>query len=397
MTVNAVTKYLKNYAEAEAQLLGSWPDDCNYAHVLVIPCYDESAAFYHRLRSGLLEQNQGLLIAIVNRPQGSEKCDANEALLKTLSADLPLRWQQNNLSLFSNQQQGVLVVDRDSCLIPRKQGVGLARKIGCDLAAELILRGHIKSSWIHSSDADAHLPQDYFSAIKPLIGDNTLSAATYNFHHRADDSDVGQATQWYERSLHHYVDGLRRAGSPYGFHTIGSILAFSSQAYCQARGFPKRAGGEDFYLLNKLAKLGRVISLSPVIELDARVSHRVPFGTGPATGRIIEQFNRQEIPCSYHPEIFTRLAHWLQQAVESCHDAYPLSNVLPRLDSASQAALQNAGIEDLCQHLQTSTNPAWKVRHFHHWFDAFRTLKFVHYLQDNGLAPQPLPATEEVS
>ena len=71
-----------------------------------------------------------------------------------------------------------------------------------------------------------------------------------------EDQFCNTATALYELRLHHYVLGLEYAGSPYAYHTLGSCLAVKADAYAQVRGFPKRAGAEDFYLLNKLAKLG---------------------------------------------------------------------------------------------------------------------------------------------
>jgi hypothetical protein len=39
--------------------------------------------------------------------------------------------------------------------LPHKEGVGLARKIGCDIALSLYERGTLKSRWLHTTDADA--------------------------------------------------------------------------------------------------------------------------------------------------------------------------------------------------------------------------------------------------
>ena len=47
-----------------------------------------------------------------------------------------------------------------------------------------------------------------------------------------------------------------------------------------------------------------------------------------------------------------------------------------------QPALQHA-----CIHSQTL---AGFLKHFHHWFDAFRSRKLIHLLRDNGLESLPL-------
>ena len=114
---------------------------------------------------------------------------------------------------------------------------------------------HIKNHFFGSTDADSHLPDNYFSSHPQ---DPKISVIIYTFKHENLGNDIGHATLLYETALRYYVAGLSWAGSPYAFYSIGSILAFNVKHYCQARGFPKRAAGEDFYLLNKLAKLGSI-------------------------------------------------------------------------------------------------------------------------------------------
>ncbi len=125
---------------------------------------------------------------------------------------------------------------------------------------------------------------------------------------RVDDESCNLATALYELRLHHYVRGLEYAGSPYAFHTLGSCLAVSFEGYAQVRGFPKRSGGEDFHLLNKLAKTGPVIRLAgDCIELASRHSQRAPFGTGAAVARISNAGMPLTLPLFYHPACFAAL------------------------------------------------------------------------------------------
>ena len=112
----------------------------------------------------------------------------------------------------------------------------------------------------------------------------------------------------YEISLYYYVNRLKHANSPYAFHTVGSTIAVNAKDYALVRGTPKRLAGEDFYLLNKLAKTGLVLSSSSApIELDARVSHRTPFGTGSSIDRIQRLSNPIEENLYYQPAIFELL------------------------------------------------------------------------------------------
>ena len=85
-----------------------------------------------------------------------------------------------------------------------------------------------------------------------------------------------------------YVQALAVNGSAYAYPTLGSTISVHAQSYARVRGYPKRNAGEDFYLLNKLNKLHPVQVLQqPVIEVQARLSSRVTFGTGPALQKIV--------------------------------------------------------------------------------------------------------------
>ena len=85
------------------------------------------------------------------------------------------------------------------------------------------------------------------------------SAVSLPFTHRAtEDPALSHATLIYELTMHHYVLHLQAIGSPYAFHTLGSSCVIHSHAYAAVRGMPLRNAAEDFYLLNKLAKVGPV-------------------------------------------------------------------------------------------------------------------------------------------
>lgn len=384
--MKAIKQYLERYAESEVQSLAQWPPEQSFLRSLVIPAYDEDPGFIDRLKDSCLAQNL-LLILVINRPDNVDLCTANDQLITYLDKNFETRWQQDSLSLLGSDEFGILSVDRHKQPIPHKQGVGLARKIGCDLAASLIFKKNINSHWIHSTDADAHLPNDYFQTDSLT---DQHAGATYQFEHIKDSSDIAKATELYEQTLHHYVDGLARAQSPYAFHTIGSILAINYRQYCQARGFPKRSGGEDFYLLNKLRKLGAIASLPAKILLEPRESHRVPFGTGPATAKILQAIDQHETITTYNPEVFNQLAIALKTLTDTIATQGTLANALAGLSPQSQQALASLNLEQCFSHLASRDNQAWQLRHFHDWFDAFRTLKFIRFLQTTHWPNIPL-------
>lgn len=391
--LGTINKYCEVHAETEIKQLADFPAERIFKHVIVIPAYNENPDFLVRMRD-LATQNAGtLLILIINQPDCDIHNPANTALHNRARLSGAPIWTSTQLRLLDwGNDSALLLVDRFTAArcIPRKQGVGLARKIGCDLAVALWRQGSLTASFIHNTDADASLPSDYLRQTRDMQG---VSAALYPFRHWAADDDLGRATKLYEKSLHYYVDGLKWAGSPYSFHTVGSCIAISLRHYCLVRGFPKRAGGEDFYLLNKLAKLAPVKSTSgSVIELQARESSRVPFGTGPAVAKILALGSSDQFS-TYDPRVFVELNGLLKHfrrlsAQQDKRDEQPNGAWLSSLPASARNACLALNIDELLFHLaKQGDTDAQLQRHAHDWFDAFRTLKFIHYLQEHYYPP----------
>ena len=410
-------KYLRLYAEPEINGLEEFPDQAHWENVMVIPACNESPEF---LRPPPRSEERCLMILVINESVSANPMVSrnNQALAATVQARFELQWQSTvniqgfGLSLFRDPQSSrdVLLVDRfdEGRKLPVKGGVGHARKIGADLAAILIQRKQIQSAWIHCTDADVQVPETYFSCIQSLQSrkqDN--SVLIYPFHHcddqnRAESKDVILATQLYELSLRYYVAGMKYARSPYAFHTIGSTMAVNSTHYAMVRGFPKREAGEDFYLLNKLAKVGSVLELEEgpdckPIEIAARRSDRVPFGTGAAVNRIADLDDQVNDFRFYDPKVFEFLRLWLQSLpaiweLKSCElSADIFSNSSAENDHDFNpdlllAYLQKIGINKVLEHgFRQSKNLDQFTRQLHTWFDAFRTLKMIHALRDDHL------------
>jgi len=398
---NAIKKYLLNYlnkyAELEVSYLEDFPQNLAFNHVVVIPAFDETDNFYHRLMSSNLASSEHLLILVINCPSDlttvEEKVSSVD-LYNSVSESCSLIWNHGNLSLLKHHQSDafVLVINRfsDGLEIPKKQGVGLARKIGVDVATSLISHYQIKSSWICTTDADAILPSNYFSVLKKVS--TTASAINYEFCHQENDSEISNATQYYQRALRYYVAGLKWAKSPYAYHSIGSTLAINVEYYAKVRGFPKRAGGEDFYLLNKLIKLAPIVSLKDsIVEIMPRTSHRVPFGTGPAISSILSKGDPENNYHYYHPKVFDELKSSLIALTQLFCELDQTSTWENRLSVSSLAALKSIGLNSLYQHLQSNTNTEQQASiQIRIWFDAFKTLKFIHHLQHSQYPAMPL-------
>lgn len=396
---NHLSLYLDRYAEKKSIRIGDYfSSDLKFNYCLVIPAFNESNYFLNQFKAVNFAQETVLIIVIINQPDNVIDTKANQKLWFDIKSNKEIIFENEETLLAKLNNTYILGVDcfNDNKKIPKKNGVGLARKIGCDIACKLKYKRVLNSNWIHTSDADAHLPHDYF---KQTPKNSNFSAAVYPFKHKmfedlnlsqknGEKASVDQATLIYEKALNYYVDGLNYAKSAYAFQTLGSCMVMNLIAYTKVRGFPKRAGGEDFYCLNKLRKLGLIYKIKgdPII-LESRLSNRAPFGTGPAVKKIVAQELNQESYLYYNPAIFKELKIVLEHlsCIYSVKETDELfKQWLQALPTSSQDALINLGIEKLYEHIQKHCDDLDQcIKQTQNWFDAFKTLKFIHLLKDS--------------
>jgi len=388
-----IKQYLNKYSESEINNLAQFTNTKPYENSVVIPAYQENESFISRLIDSPLINKRIILIIIINQPHSDKDKQPQRRLFEQINKFGQKLWQFDNLTLISisKKPSDILVVNRFSTnkSIDDKQGVGLARKIGADIATALIDQGTIKSPWVCSTDADTTLPDNYFSALSEIP--ENVSAITYGFNHSEHSDQVSAATNLYEKALRYYVSGLKWAGSNYAFHTIGSTLAFRYDYYAMVRGFPKRAAGEDFYLLNKLAKLASIKILDNVtINIQSRLSDRTPFGTGPAVSNILALGDIADYHY-YQPELFLELKFCLSAFDELWQYNDNLDVWFNKLSAPIQFGLKQLNFQKLVNHLRKQSSSEQQYsQQIYLWFDAFRTLKFIHYLQEHFYPPIPL-------
>jgi len=409
MAERHITKYLQIYAEPLVKLLVEYASEIDastsqsltderfinqqklsafkFDHVVVIPAYKETVDFIQRFINSSLSQLNVLVVVVINQPDYDDNKTPQIQLYDFITRSGEVIYQQNKLSLVkpTNSQCCFAIIDAFTIAIPEQQGVGLARKLGADFAVYLKNNNQIVSNWIHSTDADAELPDNYFS----VLNTHTTSqykdcvAVSYNFSHHCENKEINSANKSYESALRYYVAGMQFANSPYAFFTIGSVIAFKASDYVKVRGFPKRSAGEDFYLLNKLAKLGNIGFIEEsVVLIEARESNRVPFGTGPTVSKVME-LNRNGLPyCYYNPQLFYELKLCLLHFETLWEQRFKFSDWLAKLSPESQQALLDNQFE-LFVNKQKNNNEVQFNKQLLVWFDAFKTLKYLHSLRDS--------------
>lgn len=399
--------YLERHAEEEAQELL-----CNEValpqlrpgikQVFILPAYDESIeALSSYLR---MPAHQSLLsIWVINAPHPvadnsvADNPDARsrtEKALQHFTNSLQAKKISSRCYLAEvTSEHQLLIVDRCSVgyTIEPKQGVGLARKIGADIAIA-VTQENPGLVWMHFCDADVALPKNYFSPENEesrICSDARLpSAVVYPFTHKASEG-LELESALYDFKLRYYVAQLASADSPYAYHALGSTMRINLDDYCRVRGVPKRSAGEDFYLLNKLAKQNGVVSLDePVLSIAGRDSQRVPFGTGPALIKIGQHLSALQDYRYYHPESFKALGR-LRFVLNNSAAEFGVERFLARVESLVGAdrvlseALALLRFERFLGHCaKQGLSGQRALVAFDDWFDAFMTLKFIHTCRD---------------
>jgi hypothetical protein len=206
----------------------------------VIPVYDEAdelpATLDSLLASACASAEKTLLLFVVNEPTGADNASSLQAL--------------QIIDRFAAKYDFIRALYTPQLA----NGVGEARKTGMDAICNQLSFGELDSFVLCSLDADTHISKEYFSIVPAALRRNS-GALSIGFSHRtSSDPATENAIRLYENYLERYVTLLKKANSPYAFHTIGSAFAVRADAYIAAGGMRMRQAGEDFYFLQAAAK-----------------------------------------------------------------------------------------------------------------------------------------------
>ncbi len=259
-------------------------------------------------------------------------------------------------------------------------GVGLARKIAMDEAVKRFSKIDQENGIVVSLDADTTVSKNYLFEIENSFLQNPkLNVVLPQFDHCSDLESYSNNTHailQYELHLRYFKLALKSTGFPYAYHTIGSAFAVSAMAYVKQGGMNKKQGGEDFYFLQKVFQLGNTKELNNItVYPSARASDRVPFGTGPAVRKIIEDgtfFTYNPVFFNYLKDLFSHSQDLYKANKDSIETVYNnLHDSLNEFISLNEFTLRINEIN------RNSASDKTFVQRFYNWFDAFRIIKYL--------------------
>jgi hypothetical protein len=396
--LSLMDNYLQHYSTGERWNLVA-NDTENIAQVVVIPAYAEREMLLFTLASIAQNPPSSLdytfILCVINNKENSSSA-AIENNIQTIEY-LDALVNKKSLRKFNTDQElyplllalsdvqlklGYIDAASKGYEIPQNSGgVGMARKIGMDMALRLLEKSPAPDNLILSLDADTLVQNNYLPAIKNYFTPRVKTAIVAYEHQMPLNYEGQAAICCYEIFLRYWVLGLKYAKSPWAFHSIGSTIVTSTQAYLEVRGMNKREAGEDFYFLSKLAKVGKIGYIKETcVYPSARSSARVPFGTGKRIQRFLAGDQTEEY-LLYDPKIFLILAAWLQlMKDELICDGDEILIKTERIHPMLKSFLIDCGFLAIWPKIcRNAKDEKTLNRQFNDWFDGFKTLKLINY------------------
>lgn len=389
-----VKKYLTKFGMPGWELEKS--DNKNYKLIIVIPAVQE----FENIKKLLLSLSENdktyfekiLIVFTINSIENSpqEIIEENQQTILYLKSIINKSETGNNeLTKIANLDLNIGIVDINSPgnQMPAKDGgVGLARKIGMDLALEHFDYKNPGKNILVCLDADCTVQNNYITEIYNYFNHEKCSAAYVQFEHLLNsDYENNLAIICYEIFLRYYVLGLQIADSPYAFHTVGSTMVCDTEMYVKIQGMNKKKAAEDFYFMEKLSKNVKIHKIvSTKVYPSSRGSWRVPFGTGRSVTRFLSKQQNEYL--LYSPKCFYVLKNWLHVFNNKkilASEEYLLKAKTIHIELYNflvQNNFENSWNKILHN---TKTNEQINIQKLY-WFDGFKTLKFIHHLRDTA-------------
>ena len=359
-------RYLSKHARKSAIIADPPSEDLGL--VVVIPAFDEPDL--HHCLTSLIEADRPNgksveVIVVINFPE-------------TADAEIVIRShaQQAGLTEFctANSDDSLHFHIHLEVFTGDEAGVGLARKIGMDEAVRRFEYSN-RDGLIVNLDADCSVASNYFQAIiesfrqKPEIW-----AAGIHFEHPISHDEDPIID--YELHLRYFIEAQRFIKLPFAFQTVGSCMAVRSSAYQKLGGMNVRKAGEDFYFLHKFIAINRFMEINDTTVFpSARVSSRVPFGTG----RAMKSRMEGAIQLTYNLQSFYQLAPLLN-LIPDLYQTVVKPNSFDHLPEVILLFLRdNQGFEKINEIKRETAQFATYIDRFFQWFNAFRLMKYLHF------------------
>lgn len=378
--------YFKKYGSYDPLIVEDVSADTTL--FVMIPCYREpdilltlSSLLQCKPTTGGTE-----VLVVINEP---EHCDHDTAAYNLSTYNRVAGW------ISRQEQSPVRFFVAGPVKLPQKwAGVGMARKRGMDEGLWRFNQAGKPDGIIVSLDADTLVEPDYLTAIEQFfVRHKGYAGATISFRHQREGlgDRLKSGIELYEKYLTWYKNALGFTGFPHAMYTVGSAFAVTAWAYLKRGGMTRRKAGEDFYFLTNLTQTGKVGEITETtVHPSARISDRVPFGTGIA----MKQWMDEEEDLGWTYDI---------QAFYDLRDFFSKTGCLYRISKSDYQKIQSSLAPALAQFLESdqffdkmeelgancSTPEIFRERFFQ-VFNAFKVMKYLNFSRDTHYPPRRL-------
>ncbi len=380
--------YFSRFLHHKSEIAEYPVNDLHY--IIVIPCYNEPdvISVVQNLWECDRPETAVEIIVVIN----SKESDNKQVKIQNDHTEKILtEWAQKH-----NSPGLKLLTLKKESLSDKWGGAGLARKIGMDEALHRFNHLGRANGIIISLDADCRVASNYLTEIeRHYTKCPKLNAATVFFKHPVGGKEfpasVYRGVAEYELHLRHFTNGLRFAGFPFAFYTIGSCFTVRAGIYAKQGGMNRRKAGEDFYFLHKVFPLGWCTEINTTtVYPSPRPSDRVPFGTGPVIEKAMHEpdFSLD----TYHPDFFLDLQVFLDE-IKNFFFARVQNSENFKRNQKTYFRDFLSGI-DFYDNLQSiiSQSPDMGVYfdRFFRWFNGFSVIKLINFAHAHHYSKLPV-------
>ena len=346
-------------------------NDC-FSSIIVIPAYCEFKYILNTL-SSLNEQSdfdlsQLLVLVVVNNSENDSE-DVIDDNFKTI--ELIKNFKSNYILKFIDASS------KEKALPDSLKGVGYARKLGMDFG----LNYSNKNTIIHCLDADTIVAKDYLRKISFAYKNNFIKALVVDFEHqKSEKKELNKHINNYEKFLKETARNIEKAGSPYGYVSLGPTITCLAETYVRIGGMVNKKATEDFYFLQKIRKFTEIYFLNEKLVFpSSRLSERVYLGTG---FRMKELIKGRAIDDLYYSKKSYQILKKSIEKILSMHNkkASCLHKELLQIDDLLYDFFYNQGLFDIWDKInkESKNNNQFKLQ-FHKWFDNLKTLRLLKF------------------
>ena len=370
MAISTLSQYLRKRGIKGPWALQPQPNQL-FENIVIIPVLAEFEGIQTSLKSvddcKEIHKQNTLVIVVVNNSSSTstEYFKNNQKTLEHFASN-----PQFNFTLSTVDASSV------NFEIPLKHaGVGMARKIGMDLA----LHHANPDTLLFCLDGDTTVSTDYFSYVNTFFDEYESIAAVVGFSHSKNENEqLEKYIRIYEDFLYSTAQKLNEIGSPYDYVALGSAMVCRADAYAAIGGMPRKKATEDFYFLQELAKFRRVDSIpKKLVFPSSRFSDRVYLGTGFRMNQVEQGIDLENL--FYPQHAFDVIRIFLERVTSNTQvDGQNIFKEFANIDEVLYEFLLEENFVDVWDKIKKgSPTKSHFIFQFHRWFDALKTYRLL--------------------